>query len=343
MSPNAEDLAYGHWPDILVKAGVDPSYFTGRQGPCPFCPDGGTDRYIFQNKNGGRYLCRHCTGAKYKSGFDYLMRHMGYTQFRAAADHVRDYFGVNPGDPEGARFIERAARLARPIDRGIDIERATYRMQKVLSETLAVVSGDPVDLYLRGRLPRLKAIPVEIRFHPRLEYWNPPESENGKPVFVGYFPAMVVRGIDPKGSLVQIHKTYLTNDGHKAAVDEPKKTDRGVGSNSFALRMGWPQGDTLGVCEGIETGLGSTLLYQDIPVWPCDCSSILANFAVPEELKGQIRRLLIFTDSDVIKNGRKAGSEAAATLAKRMRPEGVRTLIIRPARVGADMADLMAA
>lgn len=344
MLTKAEDLAHGNWPDILIAAGVDRSFFTGKQGPCPLCPSpGGTDRYIFQNKNGGRYLCRQCTGATYRNGFDFLMRHMGYTEFKQAADHVRDFYGIKPGDANATPVIVRLARVAEPVDRQIDIAKATAKMQRIWDESKAVTQGDPVDLYLRRRIPGLMAIPQEIHYHPTMGYWNPPESLGGRPVFVGTFPAMVVRGLDPTGTLVQIHKTYLAMDGQKAPVQHVKKTDTGVGSNSFALRMGWPQGDTLGVCEGIETGLASALMYEGVPVWPCHSTSILANFVLPPELRGQIRRLIIFADSDEIKNGRKAGSVAAATLAQRQRAERVRSLIVRPAKVGTDFADLMAA
>lgn len=341
MLPNAEDLAHGYWPEILIRAGVDPAFFTGKQGPCPFC--GGNDRYIFQNKNGGRYLCRNCTQAKYKNGFDFLMRHMGYTEFRQAADYVRDYFGITPEAANETRVVLRPARVAEQVDRQIDVVAATCKMQKVWDESKAVTLDDPVYRYLKHRVPGLRDIPAEIQYHPELAYWNPPETLNGRPVFVGKFPAMVVRGFDASGTLVQIHKTYLSNDGEKAPVDHPKKTDRGVGSNSFALRMGWPQGDTLGVGEGIETALAATLLRDGVPVWPCHSSTIMANFTVPQELKQQVRRVIIFADSDEIKNGHKAGSEAAAKLAQKLRGEGVRSLIVRPARVGADIADLMAA
>ena len=39
----AEDLGYGHWTDILISAGLDRSFLSGKPGPCPFC--GGNDRF----------------------------------------------------------------------------------------------------------------------------------------------------------------------------------------------------------------------------------------------------------------------------------------------------------
>lgn len=336
--PNAEDLAYGCWPDILAGAGVDRSFLTGRHGPCPFC--GGTDRYRFQAKSGGRYLCNSCTNGEWRGGFDFLMRHMGYQSFRQAADHVREHFNITPGS--AVSVVPRPQRLpqARQQDQE-NVSRARVRMEGVWNASRPVTPGDAVDRYLRSRVPGLPEVPRDIRFHPALAYWEAPETLSGKPRLLGTYPAMVVRGFDAQGELVQVHKTYLTEDGWKADVPHPKKTDVGVGCNSFALRLGQPTGDSLGVCEGIETALASMVIRPGLPVWPCHSSSILANFAVPEDLRHQVKRVIIFSDSDEMKNGRRAGQEAAALLASRLRQQGIRSLIIRPARVGTDMVHVI--
>jgi putative DNA primase/helicase len=343
MLPKAEELAYGRWPDILSAAGVASEYFTKRAGPCPFC--GGTDRYVWQEKSGGRYLCRHCTEATYKNGFDFLMRHMAYREFRQAADHVREFFGLCPDTErqEVNRVVDRLAREA-PCrqTQEVDVAKAIARMERVFNEGYPVVAGDPVDRYLRARVPGLGRIPSEIRCHPALPYWALSSGPSGVPELLGNFPAMLVRGFAPNGDLVQLHKTYLTRDGKKAPVADPKKTDRGIGANSFALRLGQPDGDALGVSEGIESGLAASVMYDGMPVWPCHSSSILANFSVPDDLRDQVRKVIIFADSDERKRGRRAGQEAAATLAARLRKEGVRSMIVRPAKTGTDFADLAA-
>jgi len=332
--PRAEDLGRGHWTGILKKAGVDPSYLSGRSGPCPFC--GGTDRFQWrENKHGGVYLCRACTEARYRSGMDLLARHLG--SFREAADFVREHFNVQA--PKDRCLPIAAPRPAPAVTSTIDVEAARSRMQKLWSGSRPVTAGDPVDRYLRRRIPALAEIPAQIHYHPRLAYYDPPQEPGGAFVLVGYFPAMLVRGFDRHGQLVQLHKTYLTQDGHKADVANCKKTDRGVGCNSFALRLQDPVGHTLGVCEGIETALAAAVL-SGTPVWPCHSAGILANFELPEHLHGQVKRLVIYADSDEIKNGRRAGSHAASQLASRVRKQGLRTLIVRPAKVGTDMADL---
>lgn len=335
---NAEELAYGRWPDILSACGIDSTFFSGKNMSCPICLDG-TDRYRFQNRNGGRWLCTKCTSGHWSSMFDLLIRHMGFHSFREAADYVREHYGIKRADsPE--RIVQiRNALPAVPKDKPIDVEGERRKMERVLAESRAISPGDPVDLYLRKRVPTLQEIPAEIRFHPRMGYWEKSEVPGERPVLVGYFPAMIVKGIDASGQLVQVHRTFLTEDGEKAPVSNVKKTMTGVGSNSFALRLGWPQGDTLGVCEGIETALGAMALGGEV-VWPCYSAGVLENFRIPQGLESQIRRVIIYADYDEVKNGKRTGTAAAAKLADSLRAQRVRSMIVRPARVGEDFADL---
>lgn len=343
MQVRAEDLGHGRWPEVLRRAGMDDSYFGVRAGPCPLCRTG-RDRFIWQEKNGGRWLCRHCTDAKYSGGMQLLIRWrdaMGdgprsdtIQAFIEAANFVRDCFG---GHHASAPAVAPVARR----EEQIDVAARRQRMERLWGETRAVEQGDPVHRYLTRRVPGLAMVPAQIRLHARLAYYDPPAVQGDKPVLVGHFAAMVVRGFNANGELVQLHKTYLTQEGQKAAVENPKKTDRGVGSNSFALRLMEPEGDTLGVCEGIETALAAHVL-DGIAVWPCHAAGILANFVLPAGLRDRVKRVIIYADSDELKRGKRAGSFAAAQCADRLRREGIRTLIVRPAKVGCDMADLAA-
>lgn len=97
MNPRAEDLAHGHWPETLQRAGLADVCFSGRNGPCPFC--GGKDRYRWSNKYGGVWLCTMCpeSGGKWASGFSMLMKLMGYAQFRQAADRLASRYRCGHG------------------------------------------------------------------------------------------------------------------------------------------------------------------------------------------------------------------------------------------------------
>lgn len=335
MHIDAKELAHGHWHDILSRAGLDSSYLRhGKGGPCPICNDG-KDRYMWSNKYGGVYVCRVCSEGKYTSPMNLLMHHMGYT-FKEASDYVRAYFGIN-GSQTDLAAVQRVAQQPRR-EYHVDPAKSISRMRRQWEATLPVQEGDPVYQYLMRRVPTLTMVPEEIRYHPELEYWS--TDEHDKLVCLGKYPAMLVRGFDASNNLVQMHKTYLTSDGRKADVPHVKKTDMGVGCNSFALRIGIPS-DTLGVCEGIETGLSASLL-KGIPVWPCHSADIMANFELPEEYRGIVRKLVIFADSDQAKNGIRKGEVCAKKLADKCRAMGLRSLITRPAKVGTDFADLAA-
>jgi putative DNA primase/helicase len=187
-----------------------------------------------------------------------------------------------------------------------------------------------------------------VRFHPALEYWAAADRANGRPVLIGRFPAMLAKALSPKGSFVQLHKTYLTADGHKANVPVVKKTERGVGINGFAVALMPVAGDSLGFAEGIESALGAAMVRR-IPVWSCLSGPSMAAMDLPEHLREQVSRVLIFADHDPLKalpSGpdepkrlRSAGSHYAEQLAQRMRDRGKRVLVLKASRVGFDMAD----
>jgi putative DNA primase/helicase len=338
MHTKAEDLVYDRWPDILMNLGMDPSFFSGKHGPCPFC--GGKDRYRWAKRYGGTWVCSQCTADKYADGFKMLMQHLNLRSFAQAADTVRAHFGEQACD-----FVVR-----RPPQEGNGIsldqlDRNRQRMNILWSQSTTIQVGDPVWTYLQHRVPGLTFIPSDIQFHPALEYWNPPDREGERPVLLGRYPAMLARALSSNGQMVQLHKTYLTQDGLKAQVPVVKKTERGLGINSFAIRAMPVTGDTLGVSEGIESGLAGAML-RNIPVWPCLNGPVMSQFQLPAELSN-VRRLLIFADHDELK---KQGSHGAMTykrpgtvyadqLATRAKAQGLRVMIIKPARVGQDMAD----
>lgn len=346
MSEKAEDLAFGRWPDILVARGMSDTYFRKSNGPCPFCTDGGgRDRYRWKNdKYGGVWVCSVCTEGKYASGMNMLMRHLGCT-FREAADSVRSYFG----QPNSVAPIPRGEREAYSNVMTPEKMQKNYdKMVRTLKEARALEFGDPVMQYLGLRVPGLDFIPAGVYYHPALPYYDPPEKEGERPKLRGKYPAMLSECLAPDGSLAQLHKTYLTLDGHKADVPLAKKTDVGLGLNSFAVRLLEPIGDTLGIGEGIETAAAGAML-RNIPVWSALNGTSLARFELPPYLIGQIKTLVIFEDHDELKvvgknddgspKMRRAGSYYAQMAAERARKSGLRVLIIKPAAVGNDLAD----
>jgi len=338
MNDRAEDLAEGRWTDILARAGVPESAFTGRNGPCPHC--GGKDRFRW-NKAKELWVCNACSQSKYANGFALLMNLLG-CDFRGAADFVREHFGGS-----AQQLPVRKPRAQQKQDDEQQFARNLERMRAIWAASRELSESDPVMTYLKSRVPGMNFVPEFVRYHPELPYWAPPEQDGGKPVLLGNFPAMVSKAFDPQGRFVQLHKTYLTLDGHKANVPVVKKTERGVGVNGFAVPLQRLMGDTLGFAEGIESAIAGAML-RGIPVWSCLNGPSMAALDLPASLMQQLRVVVIFADNDerrpVWQAGgghtrRSAGLHFAEQLASTCRAHGKRVLIVKAAKVGADMAD----
>ena len=89
---------------------------------------------------------------------------------------------------------------------------------------------DPLRRYLLSRgisqigdsdLRRMKS----VRFHPELPYYDKDLK------LIGRFPAMVCAIRRHDGEIVNLHRIYLSPEGTKAPVEEPKKNDHGGGRN----------------------------------------------------------------------------------------------------------------
>lgn len=195
-------------------------------------------------------------------------------------------------------------------------ERRIERAERIWEGSCPITPGDAVHKYLTGRGIALNAWTDDIHCHPALPYWT--ADDNGKPVQIGTFPAMLAVVRSPQGRPVALHRTYLTSDGKKAPVPAPKKLMK-VFDAGGAVRLFSPRDGLLGICEGIEDGLSAWVLWQ-IPTWACLGTSGLKGFTPP----GGIRELLIFADND------EPGKRAAIELAERMEEKGMAVRIRVP-------------
>ena len=118
-----------------------------------------------------------------------------------------------------------------------------------------------------------------VRFHPALGYWQ--RNDRNETELVGRFPAMVALVTGADGMPVTVHRTYLTADGRKAPVPEPKKLMGYAGHRLVggAIRLA-AAGPVLGVAEGIETAL-AVHLRTGMPVWSAISAGLLARLEPP--------------------------------------------------------------
>jgi putative DNA primase/helicase len=193
--------------------------------------------------------------------------------------------------------------------------------------------GAPAEAYLLGRglpadLIRRVCTPDVMRFSRSVHYDRPPFSDH--PCLLGK-----VSGIDGKG--VALGRVFLTEDGRKADLADPKLT---IGRmEGGAVRLGG-LARRIGVAEGMETALGAMALCGgSMPVWACLGTSGLSSWEPPPG----IDEVVIYADGDWERErgGRiiTPGKDAAEALARRLRSVGMPVEIAMPPR-GKDWLDL---
>lgn len=197
------------------------------------------------------------------------------------------------------------------------------RNEDLWAQTLPVVPGDPVSLYLQQR-GLDGPVPEHLRLHPCLTYWD--DGNRGR------YPAMVAPLVSPDGLVLALHRTYLTADGRKAPVPTVKKLTKASGSLSgTCIPLHEAQRGVIGIAEGIETAQAAHLA-SGLPTVAAYCASNLAAFLWPDA----INRIVIFADAD------RAGADAAQCLKVRAMRAGINAVVLTPREIGTDWCDVWA-
>jgi putative DNA primase/helicase len=297
-SEKITDRAKGKWKRILPALGLPAKLMNGRNQPCPFC--GGKDRFRFTDHHGlGCYICSQCGNG---TGFDLLIRLKGWT-FKTAAEEVEKVIGA-----------------CRPItERGEADKRKA--MNDLWERAQFITESDPAGMYLRHRCG-LAAFPASLRYVSSLRYFGSPES----------YPAMLARLTKPDNKPCNIHRTYLTADGHKAPVEAPRRMMPGTVASGSAVRLA-PSAPIMGIAEGLETALSAAALFN-VPTWAALNAGGLKSWEPPEG----VLKVMIFGDNDE----NYTGQEAAFALARRLSNKGIATEVKIPEQVNSDWNDIHA-
>src|SRR5262245_36000755 len=154
-------------------------------------------------------MCPQCSPSRRKSRDACLSVHTDRGLWYC---HYCGWRGSLSGRPQAHTLAPRPRPPAQPD------ERHRAALARVRAQALPLAEGDPVLTYLcqRGITLPLQDLPLVVRYHPRLPYRHEDYSFT-------HHPAMVARVDGPSGELATLHRTYLTLDGHKAAVPAPKK------------------------------------------------------------------------------------------------------------------------
>lgn len=219
---------------------------------------------------------------------------------------------------DGIDLREAAARLAggdipsaRPLpvpSRSVD----TVGAAKAIWKDAVAIEGTPAAAYLFGRGITMK-LPPSLRYA-RLRY---PDGQ--------VLPALVAAVISPARTLAGIQRIFVTPDGRKADVPNPKLSLGRIAGN--AIRLGPPAAELI-VCEGLEDALS---LQQELGrvVWAAAGASMLSSMQFPDA----VRSVVIARDND------NAGEREAGKAATAFADRGLAVRIMTPPAGAKDYND----
>lgn len=331
------DFAKVDWQKKLVAAGIDSNCLRlNKAGPCPLCFDGknGGKRFRFDNKGGlGTWFCQQCGAG---NGYTLIERFSGMSKVEILKFLDDGTTGLSSEAPIKRFTFE---------DTDFSADQVKKNREKLVAVSVAsraLTGSDPVSMYLRKRVPGcdISRISGDIRFHPGLKFFE--EGEGGRFINRGTFPTMVARAVDAAGQPITLHRTYLTSKGEKAPLDDPKKQMKGIRKlDGAAIRIvEVPESRTLGLTEGIETGLAVATGYRyRINVWSLLNCGNLALADIPE---GRFDKIIIFADHDRfdLKKEYRPGEHFAELLKARLVKLGYEVEIKIPQVEGTDFADV---
>lgn len=297
------DRARGRWREILLRLGVADRFLRNKHGPCPLC--GGKDRFRFDDKNGsGSYYCNQCGPGL---GLMLLQKMNGW-DYATACREVDEIIGTD-------RPMSATTRTPAP-DPEIERDRRRRQIVEILEEADA---PEIVRDYLAGR--GLRTFPEVLRGHRGIAYFDDGRAR-------GRYPAVLAPVVGPDGQLQSAHRVYV------AAVTERKKTLPPVDTISGAAVRLFDHDGALGVAEGIENAIACYEMFS-LPTWSALTTVGIESFVPPADL----RRLVIFGDTDASFAGQKAAYVLAARLARERRDLAVEVAL--PDRAGVDWLDVL--
>ena len=292
------DAARGRWEEILAHFHIQLPP-RGKHGPCPAC--GGKDRFRFDDKeHRGTFYCSACGAG---DGF-YLLRNVKGVSIIEAADLVREYLGIEKAAPKTPK------------------EDPLKAMRALWERARTPVEGGPVRRYLHNRLGPHEA-PLSIR-----EAMSVFDPETRK-----YYPAMLAKVAGVENRAVNLHITYLTEDGRKAATPKPKRVMAGKLPEGCAIRLA-PAAEVMGIAEGIETALAASIMFG-MPVWAAVSGVGLSKWTPPATAK----MIHIFADNDENFGGEAKAYALAHRLTTLFKP-AVQVMV--PNAIGDDWNDALA-
>lgn len=259
-------------------------------GCCPFHKDRSPSFYVFAD--GKRWHCFGCNATG--DVLDFVQRYYSLSM-REAAEHLCG----------GTLPVVEAPKVTARAERDNAYALSLWR-------SAVAIEGTPAEAYLRRRGITIP-LPSSLRFA-RLK--PPAESGVAEASGRGLLPAMVALVSGTDGEPAGIQRTFLQEDGRKAAATDGKvKFSLGL----VPIHLGPCLDDGLALCEGAEDAL-SLMEMGAASAWASAGAGMLAGLQLPSG----VRSVVIGGDAD--EAGRAAAETAAAAMARR----GVEVRVIYP-------------
>ena len=300
-----KEQASGKWLEILPLLDARLSDAVARVGkhvPCPI--HGGKDgfRLYADDQNGGG-ACNTC--GTFADGFAVLQWLRGcsfYESLRIVAELLNN--GTVPASTSNA-----TTRTEPASERGNGYMGAI----KYLLDTSSRTPNRAACAYYerRGIAHTSEFITNSLKYHDNADVYHNGKRVviNGKPL---RYPCILGLARNARG-VTGLHQIYITKDGEPAAneisqiVGSEYSKKRMIGQFAGTAVRFASAGETLIVCEGIETGLSIRLLTGVDSIAACGTAALLSGVDVPD----CVENLLIYADNDA------AGMAAAEKLQAR--------------------------
>lgn len=221
----------------------------------------------------------------------------------------------------GVKLLDAIAMLDGGALRELEQQRAPARAKantqaaadRIVKASVSI-EGTPAEAYLR-----LRGISMQLPHTLRFARIPPPkDSSVAQANGTGSLPALVAVVTDPDGTLVGIQRTYLTEDGRKAATRDGKvKYSLGMVAGG-AIQLGPAQASII-VTEGLEDGL-TVAQALGRTVWVAAGTSMLPHMS----FASVTRAVVIGADAD------EAGEHAARRAAESFADRQLAVRIMRP-------------
>jgi len=214
--------------------------------------------------------------------------------------------GMAARELDGATIALRpatAAKAAKAANHCADEVRRISRARSIYAAAGPISRASEAYLLNRG----LHRVPTWERLRSAILRY--PESD--------LHPAMIAPVTAANGMLEGIQRTFLTDDGRKLPVRDPKLSLGRVRGGAICLAE--PAAELV-LCEGLEDGLSLAQELIGAHVWVAPGAGMLAAMCLPPA----VLRVIIAADNDA------PGEQAAMRAAERFASEGRHVRIMRP-------------